>query len=231
MRIGFFTDSHYSSRELTCKVRRNSLSLEKIREAYRYFEDQRCDLVICLGDLTDREDTHEEERARVLQAAEVISASRIPTVCVMGNHDGFCFSPEEFYGLLGGCRPVDFTVEGKTFLFLDACYFENGIHYGPGPSDWKNTYYPHCGRLKEALDRAEGEVYVFLHQNLDPEINDAHRVNNAPQIRQILEESGKVKTVYQGHYHKGNRCLHKGIRYVTFPAMCENENARFAEEI
>ena len=34
MKIGLFTDAHYSSQELTCGKRRNRLSLGKLREAY-----------------------------------------------------------------------------------------------------------------------------------------------------------------------------------------------------
>lgn len=61
MKLGIFTDSHYSSSELTCGCRYNSRSLEKIKEAYRMFENEGCDLVLCLGDLTDTETTYEKE--------------------------------------------------------------------------------------------------------------------------------------------------------------------------
>lgn len=59
MKLGIFTDSHYSSHEITCEKRYNSRSLEKIKEAYALFEKEKCDLAICLGDLTDKEDTLE----------------------------------------------------------------------------------------------------------------------------------------------------------------------------
>ena len=32
-----------------------------------------------------------------------------------------------------------------------------------------------------------------------------HRAANAEEICRIIEESGKVKAVYQGHFHWGNR--------------------------
>ena len=59
MKLGMFTDPHYSSAEVTCGVRYNSRSLEKIKKAYEDFEKENCDLVICLGDLIDHEDSHE----------------------------------------------------------------------------------------------------------------------------------------------------------------------------
>ena len=47
----------------------------------------------------------------------------------------------------------------------------------------------------------------------------------------MLARSGRVKTVYQGHYHPGAESIHDGIKYVTFPAMCESEGAYFVIEI
>jgi len=41
------------------------------------------------------------------------------------------------------------------------------------------------------------------------------------QVRQILQDSGKVRKVLQGHYHPGHCSVHQGIEYRTFPALCE----------
>ena len=64
MKIGIFTDSHYSSADITCGCRYNNQSLRKIREAYDFFEKANCDLVVCLGDLIDTELTIEQEIAK-----------------------------------------------------------------------------------------------------------------------------------------------------------------------
>lgn len=231
MKIGLFTDPHYSSQEITCGVRYNSRSLEKIKRAYARFEAERCELVICLGDLTDTEDSHEKELENLRSIAEVIAASPIRTVCVMGNHDAFAFEEAEFYKILGGCQPEPISADGKTLLFLDACYFKSGVHYRPGDTDWTDTFYPHTDALKQQIDAAEGEVCIFLHQNIDPDVREDHRLYNAPEINGILRESQKVTAVYQGHYHPGMNSKHGDIAYYTFPAMCERENACFILEI
>ena len=57
MKIGLYSDSHYSSAALTCEVRRNNQSLRKLEEAYRFFEKEGCRLAVCLGDLIDTEET------------------------------------------------------------------------------------------------------------------------------------------------------------------------------
>lgn len=231
MKIGFFTDSHFSKRTPPNKKRFNDQSLRKIREAYAFFEKEQCDRVICLGDLVDKDETHEEEIQNLQSVAEVIRASSLPTVSLMGNHDAFRFTVDEFYSVLGGMRPEDCIVEGKHLIFLDACYFANGNHYQPGESGWQDTFYPFEDELKSKLRACTGDTYLFLHQNVDEQIPESHLLANAERIRRIAEESGVVRTVYQGHYHNGTRSEKKGIRYVTFPAMCQWENMFFTESI
>ena len=121
MKIGIFTDSHYSSQEITCGNRYNSKSLEKIKLAYDVFEIENCELVICLGDLIDREASHEKEITNLKKVARIINESSIKTICLMGNHDAFAFTEAEFYEILEDCKPENIIAEDKTLLFLDAC--------------------------------------------------------------------------------------------------------------
>ena len=231
MKLGIFTDSHYSSQEITCGNRYNSRSLEKIKQAYHYFEEEKCDLVICLGDLTDKESTHEKEVENLKEIADIINNSTLKTVCLMGNHDAFALCENEFYNILGLSKPELIKYDGKTLIFIDACYFKSGIHYMPGDTDWTDTYYPHIENLKKLIVDSENDVYIFMHQNLDINVPQNHRLYNCDEINTLLQESNKVKAVYQGHYHHGQKSIHGKIKYVAFPAMCENENAYFIEEI
>ena len=226
MKIGLFSDSHFSSAEVTCGNRYNNQSLRKIGEAMRTFAAEKCDLVIILGDVTDTEPAREMEEANLRRIAQVLDQSGMETVCMMGNHDAFVFTPDDFYGILGEkYRPKTISRGGMNLLFLDACYFKSGVHYKPGDTDWTDTFYPHAQQLRETLERCDGDAVIFIHQNVDPEIREDHCLHNAAQLREIFEASGKVKTVYQGHYHWGHELTHNGIAYVTLAAMCENENA------
>lgn len=224
MKLGIFTDSHYSSSELTCGQRYNSRSLEKIKEAYCIFEDAGCDLVLCLGDLTDTETTYEKECENLRACAAVMDASPLPTLCLMGNHDAFVFTVDAFYDILGeNHKPHTVCTEDAVLIFLDACHFATGVHYQPGDSDWTDTYYPDTEDLRKQLVSADKPVCVFLHQDIDPSISEDHRLSNDAQIRQILEDSGVVSWVISGHYHPGMESVHHGIRYLTLPALCERE--------
>lgn len=226
MKIGLFTDSHYSSAPLTCGRRYNNQSLRKIEEAVGEFAKAKCDLIIVLGDVTDTETSRELEIENVKKIARVLNAAKIHTICLMGNHDAFVFTTDEFYSLLGEkYRPHTIHHHRINLLFLDACYFHTGVHYAPGDTDWTDTFYPHTEALKQTLKGLDGSVYVFMHQNIDPEIRADHCLSNAAQVRGILEEAGNVKAVYQGHYHWGHETCCNGIDYITLPAMCENEGA------
>ena len=232
MKLGIFTDPHYSSAELTCGRRYNSRSLAKIEAALARFAAEKCDLVVCLGDLIDREPTHEAEAANLAALARVFDTAGLPAAVVRGNHDAFSLSKEDFYRILGSSRyPADRVFEDKTLIFLDACHFASGRSYAPGDTDWTDTFLPDTDGLRARLSAVPGEAIVLMHQNIDPNIRADHSLKNAAEVREILEQSGKVRLVLQGHYHPGTENTHNGILYRAFPAMCERDDAVFILEV
>ena len=65
----------------------------------------------------------------------------------------------------------------------------------------------------------------------DSQIRHDRRLLNEGELLQIIEESGHVNTVYQGHDHRGRETAQNGVKYVTFPAMCENEDCCFVMDL
>ncbi len=230
MKIGLYSDPHFSSQEVTCGNRYNNQSLTKMAAAYQDFEKAGCRLAICLGDLTDTEDTKKQEIFNMRKIATFLSFYSVPTAVVMGNHDAYVFQSGEFYSLLGEKPPRDLVAGNATLMFLSANYNPDGTPYQPHAFHWDRCYIPTEG-LRERLDAAQGDVTVFLHQNLDPNCPADHRPVNADEVCRILAESGKVKTVYQGHFHWGADNVVDGIHYVTLPAMCCYENTHRIIEI
>ncbi|MHC4627780.1 MAG: metallophosphoesterase, partial [Planctomycetota bacterium] len=56
-------------------------------------------------------------------------------------------------------------------------------------------------------------------------------IKNAEQVRKILEGSGKVLAVFQGHHHAGSYAHLAGIHYYTLKALVEGtgpENNSYA---
>lgn len=223
MKIGLFADSHYSSMDVSCVTRRPSLSYDKIKMAFEEFKGVDC--VICLGDLVDHSDSREESVQKLKTLMELIQSFNLPFYSLMGNHDGDIFTPEEFDEYTNGCYPpFSMHICSKTLIFLNANYSHDGKAYAPGEVNWKDAWIPEVQveKLKNVLfDDATTEAIVFVHQNLDMEVEKHHIIGNASVIHKILKTSGKVRRVIQGHYHPGHDNIIDGIEYHTVPAMCE----------
>lgn len=226
MKIGLFADPHYSTRNTACQTRRPSLSYGKAAEAVEAFRNTK-DLrfIVCLGDLIDSDCSREQEEKNLAAIGALITSSGVPCYCCMGNHDAFIFSKEEFARISGlMTAPCSFSYENKLFILLDACYHSDGSAYSSQKADWTDSFIPdeQIEWLKIILQNSPAkEVYLFVHQNLDPTVEKHHIIKNASVIREILENDGRVKTVYQGHYHPGKMTDYNNIRYVTLKAMCE----------
>ena len=227
MKIGLFADAHYSSQELTCGKRRNNLSLGKLREGYAFFAEQNCGLCISLGDLIDKNDSHADDVRHLEEVRAVIASSGIETVCLMGNHDAFTFKKEEYYRILGGCEPTDRLIDGKRLIFLDSCYFHTGERYTPAGGDWTDCFLPGENAFLSRLSESEEDAVVFLHHDIDPAVPEDHRLFNADALFAGIRDSEKVKIVFQGHYHPGMQSHCGDVRYITLPAVCENDDAFF----
>ena len=60
---------------------------------------------------------------------------------------------------------------------------------------------------------------MFAHQRLD--VSNHYGVKNAAAVRRVIEESGNVLAVFQGHSHKNDHKDIAGIHYCTMVAMVE----------
>ena len=227
MKIGLFTDSHYSDKTASSN-RLHSLSYEKIEEAMLYFKKNDVDLVICLGDLTDDCINVEDNPKALKKLMKMINSYGIKFYSLMGNHDCQSFTKENFDLLTSGAYPP-FKIENETsvLIFLDCNYEISGEAYKVGKVDWTNTCLTNdqIDALKDTLNTKK-KKYVFVHQNLDPGVEEHHIVHTADVIRKILEKAS-VELVVQGHYHLGHDNKINGIKYHTLPAMCEGKENCF----
>jgi alkaline phosphatase len=124
-----------------------------------------------------------------------------------------------------------FDVAGLHCVVLDANYRADGSDYDRGNFDWTDANIPphELDWLKQDLAASQGCVIVFIHQLLDGE--GSVYVKNAPDVRQALEESGKVLAVFQGHHHEGAYSRIEGIHYYTLKGVVEGrgqENNSYA---
>ena len=234
MKIGLFTDPHYCDADVLNKTRRPRLSIHKIREALNTFKAAEVDVCICLGDITDHvPDSTKEEGVRCFnEVLALIKACELPFYLVPGNHDYKVLTGEEIEEALSfPVPPYTFDSNGVRFIALDANYRSDMRRFDVAGVMWKDTNLPQeqLDFLRRELASSPLPCVVLSHENLDPYIpRTDHIVKNAHEVREIINESGKVVAVLQGHYHKGADNIVDGIRYLTLPAMCEGENNSFA---
>jgi len=237
-RFGIVTDSHYADAD-TVGSRYYRHSLDKLTECVELMNDQKVDFLVELGDFKDQSNPPVEQKTiTYLRSIEsVFQKFNGPIYHVLGNHDMDSISKEQFLtnventNIDRGKSYYSFDFNGVHFVVLDANYKSDGTDYNHGNFDWTDTNIPseEISWLSQDLAAARGPTIVFIHQLLDG--TGSVYVNNASDIRRILEQSGKVTAVFQGHHHEGSYSYIEGIHYYTLKAMVEGpgeENNSYA---
>jgi predicted phosphodiesterase len=222
LRVGLITDLHYADKE-PAGTRHYRETPRKLTEAAARFAQDEPDFVVVLGDLIDAAPSVELEQ-RYLQRIQGDLIRLMPTkrYYVLGNHCVDTLTKDEFLAGVGQeSAHYSFDAGDHHFVVLDACFREDGVPYGRRNFEWTDTAIPEAELrwLREDLGAARRPTIVFAHQRLD----DAgpHAVRNAPLVRSILEESGRVVAVFQGHSHRNDYQDIGGIHYTTLVAMVE----------
>lgn len=221
LRVGLMTDLHYADKEPT-KTRFYREALAKLDEAVERMNREKPNVVVELGDFIDQADSVEREIEWLKTMESHFMKLSMPRHYVLGNHCVGTLTKQEFAAhtqATGG--HAAFEENGVTFLILDACFREDGTPYERKNFNWQDANLPKAelAWLEAALAKAGGPVIIFAHQRLD--MDKAHAVRNAAAVRALLEKSGKVLAVFQGHSHKNDYQQIAGIHYTTLVAMVE----------
>jgi hypothetical protein len=220
-RIGLLTDLHYADKA-PAGSRHYRESLTKVSEAKHAFHSQSIGCLIELGDLIDAADSVETELEYLRRIERELASISEQRHYVLGNHCVTTLSKPEFLREVGQEQAhASFVTGGTRCILLDACFRSDSVAYDRGNFQWTDTFIPETqlAWLERELAGSDEPVLVFVHQRLD--VADAHGIKNAPQVRQILERSGKVQAVFQGHSHNNDYKEIGGIHYTTLVAMVE----------
>lgn len=238
VRFGIVTDSHYADvGPRGTRFYRESLA--KMRECVEAMNRERVDFLIELGDFKDQDDQPLESKtlSYLRRIEAVFAAFEGPRYHVLGNHDHDSLAKAQFLeavvntGIPKEWSFYRFDVRGIRFLVLDANFDGQGEPYGHGRFAWEDCNVPvhEITWLRSELVASPSPVIVFIHQQLDGQ--GAYYVKNAAQVRSVLEQSGKVLAVFQGHRHEGAFSRLGGIPYYTLKGMIEGrgpENNSYA---
>jgi len=238
VRFGIVTDCHYADAD-TLGTRFYRESLDKLTECVTLMNAERVDFLIELGDIKDENRPPVEQKTlSYLQAIEkVFQGFNGPIYHVLGNHDMDSISKKRFLtrventNIKSGRSYYSFDLNGLRCVVLDANYRADGTDYDHGNFDWTDANIPseELDWLRDDLVAAPCAVIVLIHQLLDG--TGSVYVNNAADVRQILQSSGKVLAVFQGHHHSGSYSNITGIHYYTLKALVEGsgtENNSYA---
>ncbi|MDC0325334.1 metallophosphoesterase [bacterium] len=231
LRLGLISDIHYADLD-TAGSRHYRDSISKVKQAIEKFNTTDLDMVICLGDLIDAGKNVEEEYSHLETVYKELKRLKAPSRFVLGNHCVYTLTKEEFLrGVNQKSSYGSLTVNGVRLVFLDACHRKDGVSYGRKNYQWTDTEIPEEQRnwLKNTLAKDSLPTLVFVHQRLDVEGN--YGIHSAPAVREILEDSGQVAAVFQGHNHVNEHKTIKGVHYLTINAVIEGpapENNAFS---
>lgn len=244
IRFGIVTDIHYADTPDNPELNRYyKESLDKVAECVELMNEQKVDFLIELGDLKDQGNPPKESGTLTyLESIEnVLKKFKGPLYHVLGNHDMDSISKLQFlqevsnYGFYNAVNFYSFTRGPFHFVVLDANYNSIEQEYDHGNFDWTEARIPEnqLRWLKSELKYHKKPAIIFVHHQLDsPLVADKrHCPGNADIVRKILEESGRVLAVFQGHYHKGGLNKINNIFYYTLKAVVEGsgrENNNYA---
>jgi len=189
------------------------------------------DLMIQLGDFVNGRFVLGAELGNADRIAEILAAADAvyarfdgPRYHVLGNHDVGDLTKAAFLkGVGADALTQSFDAGGYHFVLLDAQFRLDG-------SDRANEFWYMQGCvppqvlewLEEDLVATELPTIVCLHQRLDLDFEQrtgGPEVANYLEVRAVLEASGDVVAVFQGHDHWGGYSQIEGIHYVTFSAL------------
>jgi alkaline phosphatase len=172
--------------------------------------------------LIDSGDSVAAELTFVKRMNEPFQALQGPKYYVLGNHCVERLTKTEFLDGVGQQKSYYSFDAGNThFVVLDACFTSDGKPYGRNNSKWDDSNIPtsQLEWLEADLKSVNKPVIVFAHQRLD--VIRQMSVKNAADVRKLLETSGKVRAVLQGHSHQNDLQEIGGIHYCTLRAMVE----------
>ncbi len=223
--LGLLTDVHYADKKAGGS-RHYRDSLAKGKEAAAFFRQRKPAAVICLGDLIDAAPSVAVELGYLKTIAGVLDKAAVPRYHVLGNHCVATLTKEEFFAYGGSVNQKghhSFDLGGVHFVILDACFTAQMEPYGRNNFVWHDSNLPpaQIGWLEEDLKRTKFPVVVMIHQRLDLDRPNKYAVKQSDKVREILEKSGKVRLVLQGHSHKNELTKVKDIPYATLAAMVE----------
>ena len=187
-------------------------------------DELRPDLLVNLGDDIEDE-SRDADLARYTECQDILRTAKAELVNVAGNHDTIHLTRDDLARV--------WRHEGPLFYALDRGGFHIVVLHTLERKDVE-VRIPHAQLewLAADLARTTLPVIVLMHHSAsEQDLEDslwfkglAHLalVKERAELRTILQESGKVRVVFNGHVHRNHLDVIAGIPYVTIQSLIEN---------
>ncbi|QDS95702.1 3',5'-cyclic adenosine monophosphate phosphodiesterase CpdA [Roseimaritima multifibrata] len=221
VKIGLITDLHYADKP-PGGSRHYRDTPAKLAQAGIEFQKEKPNFVVELGDLIDAASSVKTEQTYLRKINAEFSQVCPERYYVLGNHCVDTLHKEEFLSEVEQPKSFySFDRGGYHFVVLDSCFRSDGQPYGRKNFTWTDANIPaeELEWLTADLEANSKPTIVFAHQRLD--VSNNHGVKNCPEVRKVLEKSGLVEAVFQGHSHQNDLNEINGIHYCTMVAMVE----------
>jgi 3',5'-cyclic-AMP phosphodiesterase len=227
MRFALISDVHFGPQAShQGKLRKLTHRSEELVAAFaRHMrEEVEPDVVINLGDVLEDE-SPEQDRARYERFVSLLREIGKPVLHVAGNHDTINLSPAELCRLWGTASDLTYSRDHDGVHFSVLRTVEHRGERIELPEEqllW----------LERDLAATELPSIVLMHHPVSEMRLEGNRwFEKRPHLcrvverraaREVIEKSGKVLAVFNGHVHWNHLDVIKGIPYVTLQSLIEN---------
>ncbi len=218
---GICTDLHFADKK-SAGTRHYRETGQKLDEAAQEFARHPLSFIVELGDLIDAADSVQTEQKYLATINRQFSSVHQQRHYVLGNHCVDTLTKTEFLDTVEQSNSFySFDINDIHFVVLDACFRSDGQPYQRKNFTWTDANIPahQLEWLASDLKSGTTPTVVFAHQRLD--VSNSHGVKNCSQVRAVLQQSGRVAAVFQGHSHQNELNNINGIHYCTLTAMVE----------
>ncbi|HCP32481.1 TPA: hypothetical protein DIT45_04490, partial [Candidatus Acetothermia bacterium] len=195
------------------------------------------DLVIQLGDFVNGNfviGAPMGDPARIVdildQAEAIYAKLDAPRYYVLGNHDVYDLSKEEFLERVGASSTYEsFDAGAYHFVILDAQYNKKGEDLGH--AGWVvqgNIPQAQLDWLQEDLAATDKPTIVCVHQRLEVDfdlLSGGPEILDNKEVQKVMEDSGVVIAVFEGHDHENAYTLINGIHYIEFDQLTDEHDS------